>query len=67
VDGVTFQNIHGYNALYALEIYEYFTGDQNDPPGRGFIENKYSTDDASPASCFTHLYELYHKGNSCSV
>ena len=25
VDGVTFQNIHGYNALYALELYEYYT------------------------------------------
>ena len=29
VDGVTFQNIHGYNALYALELYEYYTGSEN--------------------------------------
>lgn len=29
VDGVTFQNIRGYHALYALELYEYYTGSEN--------------------------------------
>jgi polygalacturonase len=29
VDGITFQNIHGYHALYALELYEYYTGSEN--------------------------------------